>query len=303
MESKPLVTVLMPSYNEPEKFISETIESVLKQTYSDFEYIIVDDSKSEETIKCIDRYAERDHRIKVIRKDHPKGVSAARNLGIKEAKGFYILNIDADDVCFPDRIENQLSCFQSTDVVAVGGNVKVINEYNEITSIPKPLNPRWDIIQKHLNYGIVDMYQPTSMIKKSVLLEVGGYDENLQCAEDFDLWYKVAVKYKWTIAPVFVIKYRIHGANAHLLKQEMQANLCCIGLIKYSLGVDRCLTKNEFDKLSELIRNNIICQLYIKVRSIKNRYLVKIFGSIRLSNYLANRIIRKFWRKDILQKQ
>ena len=287
----PIVTVLMPSFNEPLRFISKTIESVLNQTYRNFEFIIVDDSTDPITINCIDEYAKNDSRIKVVRKSNKKGVSGARNIGIKEAKGEFIMNIDADDVCYPDRIENQLKGFISDDIQAVGGNLIVIDEFDNITYTPKPLSPSWSDIRKHLNEGIVDMYQPASMIRKSALLNVGCYEELFNCSEDFDLWYKIAINYKWNIVPQCVIKYRVHGNNAHLKMNDLQARLCCIVLIKYSLKIDRCLTQDEYYTLLRIIQSNLYCRLYIYVRCIKNRLLSKVLGILNISNLLAKIII------------
>ena len=298
MDFSPHVTVLMPSFNEPVEFISETIESVLNQTFTDFEFIIVDDSTNEETINCINNYSKKDNRIRIIREDHVKGVSGARNLGIKAAKGDFIVNIDADDVCFPDRIENQLKGFSSDDIVAVGGNVLVINEKNVITRRPEPIDPDWNIISRHLQYGIVDMSQPSSMVRKSTLLEVGGYDELMKCSEDFDLWYKIAINHKWTIVPDLVIKYRVHGNNAHLRLQELQARLCCVVLIKYAFRLDRCLNNNEYDALVSETQSSLICRLYVYVRCTKSRILSTLFGTLRLNELFAKRIIEHYSKSE-----
>ena len=107
-KNKPLVSVIMATFNEQERFIKESIDSILGQTYQNLELLIADDSTNNDTIRVIDDFARRDNRVKVIRKESRMGFVKALNIALKEAKGEYIARMDGDDVALPDRFKKQI---------------------------------------------------------------------------------------------------------------------------------------------------------------------------------------------------
>ena len=141
MNNFPLVSIITPSYNS-EKYIIETIESVLAQTYKNWEVIIVDDLSTDDSLQIIEQYAQKDRRIKVIRSKQNRGPAKARNRAIEEAKGKYIAFLDSDDVWFPDKLEKQITFMQENNLVltysayeTMDENSKYINTRNIQTTI------------------------------------------------------------------------------------------------------------------------------------------------------------------------
>lgn len=127
---QPKITVLMSCYNA-ERWLSEAIESVLVQTYKDFEFIIVDDGSSDNTPEIIKRYADIDHRIRVISKTN-SGLTDSLNAGISQAKGEWIARLDADDICLPHRLEEQVKYVKNNPkIVLLGSGCIEINEHGK----------------------------------------------------------------------------------------------------------------------------------------------------------------------------
>lgn len=121
----PKVTVLMPAYNA-EKYIETAIESILNQTYKDFEFIIVNDCSTDSTLDIIERYAKQDKRIKIISNKENQKIAQTLNNGLKEAKGKYIARLDADDWSYPERLEKQVNFMEENpDVVLSSGNMEI----------------------------------------------------------------------------------------------------------------------------------------------------------------------------------
>jgi len=141
MHSTPLVSIITPSYNS-EKYISETIASVLAQTYKNWEMIIVDDVSTDDSLQIIEQYVQKDSRIKLIRSKGNVGPSGARNRAIKEANGNYIAFLDSDDVWFPEKLEKQINFLTENSLVVtysayetMDKNSKYINTRNIQTTI------------------------------------------------------------------------------------------------------------------------------------------------------------------------
>lgn len=109
--TEPLVSVIMATFNEPKKYIEESVSSILKQTHQNFELLIADDSTNEETIKTVDEFAAKDSRIVVIRKSKRMGFVHALNESLCQVKGEYIARMDADDIAHFDRLEKQVAFF------------------------------------------------------------------------------------------------------------------------------------------------------------------------------------------------
>ncbi len=126
---KELVSIITPCYNG-EKYINETIESVLKQTYPNFEMIIVDDGSKDNSVKIINRYQEKDERIKLLRQKNA-GSAAARNNGIRHANGRYIALLDADDVWLANFLEEQIDFMREKNTVCVFSSYDRINKHSQ----------------------------------------------------------------------------------------------------------------------------------------------------------------------------
>ncbi len=190
--SQKLVSVVIPAWNI-EKYITQTIESVLCQTYQNIEIIIINDGSTDGTGKILDQYANHDTRIIVFNQTN-KGISVARNKGFAMATGEYLCIIDADDIMMPNKIESQV-CFLEKHPSADFVYSKVFyfnDETNDIFIRDLKTPDGSDIIYRTLlRHG--NFISPNAVLfKRSVFETCGGFDESLLSSEDFDYWLKLA---------------------------------------------------------------------------------------------------------------
>jgi GT2 family glycosyltransferase len=220
---KPLVSVAMVVYNN-EPFLTEAIESILTQTFRDFEFIIVVDLGSGDRSESIVRqFQAKDDRIRSLFIRHCS-LPEARNAGCFLAKGRYIALMDADDVALKDRLSRQVEFMESHPQVGVlGGAMELIDATGRsFSTIDYPLEDR-DL--RPALFRANSFAQPTVMTRKEAFVSVGGYRDVFVKAEDYDLWLRVAVAGQWRLANLeaVVVKYRIHPnqRTQNDLKQEV----------------------------------------------------------------------------------
>lgn len=193
-KEKKIVSVIIPAYNI-EKYISQTIESVIGQTYKDLEIIIVNDGSTDNTDKIIQEYAKKEGRIIALNQKN-KGPSAARNYGFSVAKGDYFCIIDGDDIMMPEKIESQINFLEnnlSADFTysKVYYFIDIINDiYIRNLAV---VNGSHNVYKKLLKYGT--FITPNSIFfKRDVFDKFGGFDEELRSSEDFDYWLSLSQK-------------------------------------------------------------------------------------------------------------
>ena len=134
--NKPKVSVITPVYNA-EKYLSETIESVLKQTYKSFEYLLIDDCSTDNSASIIKEFEEKDSRVRYIKLTENSGAAVARNRGLEEAKGRYVAFVDSDDKWYPEKLERQLDFMENNHKAFTYTNYEHITEEGEVLSSPK----------------------------------------------------------------------------------------------------------------------------------------------------------------------
>lgn len=215
MQNDPLVSVITPAYNA-EKFIAETIESILNQTFKDFEYIILNDKSTDNTLKIIQEYAKKDSRIIVIDNEKNLGIAGNRNEGIKKAKGKYIVWQDADDISLPMRIEKQCQFMEEHPEVGIMGGFLEIFDESGIVGIRK-----YDANDENLRKKIFlfsPVAQPASIVRKKALDEAGEYNLEYPPAEDIDMSFRIGMKYSFANLQEVTIRYREHPNSATFTK-------------------------------------------------------------------------------------
>jgi len=188
--NNPLVSVIMPVFNSA-SFLASAIDSILFQTYTNFELIIIDDASTDKSRQIISQYAKKDKRIKFIKNKINLGVSLSTNIGISQAKGQFIAKMDSDDISLPSRLEKQIKYLQKHPrTIAVGGQCMVINETNQIIgnkNFPLHSNQTKDMI-----FWAVPIQQPTIIINKSLLPKnFTWYSKSKSSAEDVDLMFRL----------------------------------------------------------------------------------------------------------------
>ena len=204
-KQKPLFSIIMPAYNA-EAHIEEAMQSILRQTYQNFELIIINDGSTDNTQEIIDKYKASDHRIKSYKQKN-KGVVAAANLAASHATGRYITRHDADDVSFPTKLQDFLDTFNKhPEAILVTGNIEVIDELGQFvrTGITPPSN---DLL-KYTLYVYNPIPNGATAIKRDLFEQVGGYSDVF--AEDLHLWTKLYELGEFASTNTFVYKWRIN---------------------------------------------------------------------------------------------
>ena len=197
MVDKPKVSVIVPAYNVS-KYIPEALASLEKQTFSDFEVLVVDDGSTDDTAAVVQKFCQRDTRFNLLQKPNG-GLSSARNYGIRHARGEYIALLDGDDIYHRDKIATHVArLYDKPDVGVVYSASQTIRDDGKPTFISlsgKPVhsNPLLALLCKNfVGHG------SNAVFRRCLIDEVGGFDENLRSWEDVDLWLRIAAMLKWS---------------------------------------------------------------------------------------------------------
>jgi len=214
LESKmqlPHVSIIIPTYNR-KSLLTKAIDSVLKQTYTNFELIVVDDGSNDGTYDLLKYYA---FKLKTLAQTN-KGVSAARNLGIKAAKGQLITFLDSDDLWLPDKLKHQVAFFKHNPTALICQTEEIwIRNGKRVNPKKRHQKPNGMIFEQSLALCLVS---PSAvMLRRALLDEVGLFDEALPACEDYDLWLRICWKY-----PVYLIDEPLiikHGGHSDQLSR------------------------------------------------------------------------------------
>lgn len=249
MQNRPKLSVLMPAYNA-EKYIAEAIDSILNQTFKDFEFIIIDDCSTDGTWRIIQEYAKRDNRIVVFKNNQNLGIAGNRNKLISLARGKYIVWQDADDASMLYRIEHQYKFMEENlEVGILGGWLQFFNEKGS-QSIRKYAPDDKNLRKNIFRYSPVA--QPGAIIRSKCFDELGQYNLKYPAAEDIDMSFRIGSKYKFANLQEIVIKYRENKGSATFTKLK-KIELDTINIRKkYSKG--RGYNMTVFDKIYNSIQ-------------------------------------------------
>ena len=227
------VSVIMGVYND-EKFVTDAIQSILNQTYTNFEFIICDDCSKDSSPNVIETFAQKDPRIVILHNSTNQGLATSLNNCIAVANGEYIARMDSDDVALPIRLQEEVSFLDShPEYAVVGAQVEYINNNSEPY---RTSNFATDISTTDVIHR-VSVVHPTTMIRKSVIDEVHGYTVNKMTrrAEDYDLWCKIVEK-----------GYALHNLDKILLKYR--EDTVSFKKRKYEYRIDEFNIKNYWRK-------------------------------------------------------
>lgn len=220
MSTNPLVSVVLPVYNG-EKYLSEAIASILSQTFSDFEFIIIDDGSTDGSSEIVDRWAKLDRRIRVISREN-RGLVYSLNEGINAATGKYIARMDADDVSDPRRFQSQVDYLEcNSDVVLLGVRVYPSRFMNwRFLGLSGKLNTTWGLVFRN-NVGHPGVMLRTDILKKHSL----NYRTDYLYAEDFKLWSEMVRYGLADILPQSLLYYRPHDKSLSIQHRNEQATV------------------------------------------------------------------------------
>ena len=268
----PKVSVIIPAFN-CDSYIHDSITSILTQSFSNFEVIIIDDGSTDKTNSIINELAISDSRINILRTKN-LGIVSALNLGISKSKGEYIARMDGDDIAHPTRIEHQVSLLDSDpNLIACGSNIEKFGAYSDITKYPI------DSATCKLTLLFENCFaHPTVMFKKNKLsLNSNIYSEKYMYAEDYYLWSRLVEHGNLKNIRTPLLKYRIHSQQTGSKKRNIQTtshihisqeNMSKIGL------------HYEFESLRKII--------------FPNGYLERLYSVIHLMNIFLKLLNLKY---------
>ena len=189
-----LISVIMSVYNG-EKYLVQAIDSILNQTYQNFEFIIIEDCSTDNSLDILEEYAKKDSRIKIIKKEKNigiKGFIKNLNLGMSLAKGKYIARMDADDISLPERFQKQVDFLENNpEITLVGAQLNLINEQNKITGEAIAALQHRDIVKRITSQ--IQLFHPVIMFRKDQNIQ---YREKFIYCEDYDLYLNLITQGK-----------------------------------------------------------------------------------------------------------
>ena len=206
-KSRPMVSVVMSAYNS-ERFIGEAIQSILNQTWKDFELIILDDCSRDDTPKIISEYTKVDRRIKPFSNKVNLGGCLSLDRGMKAAKGKYIAVMDNDDWSYPDRLKKQVDFLEKHPGVGIVGGTMEIMDENGIISAKRQYHRNDTSIRKNI-FRYSPFSHPLIMVRRSVLETVGYSNCEFAPADDYEMYFRIGTVSKFANLKDTILKYRV----------------------------------------------------------------------------------------------
>ena len=264
----PKISVIMSVYNG-EKYLKEAIESILNQTFKDFEFIIINDGSIDGTTEILEKYDRQDARVKIINQEN-MGLTKSLNKGIKLAKGEYIARMDADDIALPERFEKQTEFMKKyPEIGAVGCWYYLIDKDGEIIKKCRPPT-KFSEIKKAL-LSIAPLIHPGTMFKKRALQKVNFYDESFKYAQDRDLLLRILKYYQLSVVPEFLFKFR-YTKESISLQKEIEQKKCGLK------AITQAIKNGIYPKWYYIFTLRYLISIYLPkpLKSIKDKIFNKI---------------------------
>lgn len=287
----PIVSVVMSVYNG-EKYLHEAIDSVLNQTFADFEFIIINDGSSDKSLSIIQSY--NDKRIVLIDNDGNKGLIFSLNKGLEIAKGKYVARMDADDICLPERFDLQVKQFENLPNAMIVGSDYYLLEGDKNTYI-KNINDSG--YQKAVLLFTPCFCHPTVMMKNVFKEKQVFYDKEFIHAEDYKLWTDLYAFGEYSNINKPLLKYRHHASQISNQKNESQLSISKRIRENYLDKLKFKLSEKQFDVLNT-IGNNTFISSFDTLKNIEDCLLhLELQNSIHHSfnTQSFNRFLFKFW--------
>lgn len=203
-KSSPLISVLLPVYNV-ETFLGDAIRSILSQTVTNFELLLLDDCSTDRTVQIASSFAKSDARIKIVSFTQKRGLVALLNEGIRLSKGDFIARMDGDDVALPTRFEEQLKQLKLTGADICGTWIECFGALKTVAKFPSTHTQC--LIQSLFG---VPLAHPAAMVRREVYEQI-SYSSFYERAEDYELWYRCFVAgFRFTNVPKVLLRYRMH---------------------------------------------------------------------------------------------
>lgn len=250
----PKVSVVMSVYNGSHYYLQEAVNSILNQTFTDFEFIIIDDCSTDNQIcQILSEYAKQDQRIKLLKNEANLGLTKSLNKGLSIAQGEYIARMDADDISLKTRLDKQVKVLnEKAEIVLVSCNLEYINSNGEKVGECKRDAPPHIVAWNLLFYNHIGGHSQV-MFRRNPVIELGGYSEAIPYAQDYELWLRLLNIGDFFILPETLLKYRQGDANKiSIQKKEEQKRYLLLSVGK---NIEKLIGLKLTDKEIEALEN------------------------------------------------
>lgn len=315
---KELISVIMSAYNEKESDLKESIESILNQTYSEIELIIVNDNPSNLELKRIlESYCEKDSRIRIIYNASNMGLARSLNAALQSAKGEFIARMDADDISVNNRLELQYKYLKShNDCDLVSSNRVDIDEDSNLIGTDTRFHIHDEYLKDVIRYGSVIIH-PTVMGRKKLFEEMQGYN-NFRAAQDYDLWIRIlGTGHKVHIMEEQLLKYRMRSdsitkgnfyrqylySKLALERQSLRESTGDKAMIYSQEEIDNFLNKNRLNEKEYVQRfNDLYWSIHNNISKRNIAGLLALAPQILRLPEMKNVLIKEYRFKKALKK-
>jgi glycosyltransferase involved in cell wall biosynthesis len=211
----PRVSVIIPVFNS-ERYLAEAVESILTQTFRDFEVLLLDDGSTDGSVTIAQQLAARDGRVRLINGGH-HGVVHWRNVGLNEAKGEYVAMMDSDDVAVAERLARQVEFLDANpECGAVGAQAVRIDPDGDAIDFWRVPESHEEIDASNMREGCSAIINPSVLMRTSTVRAVGGYRAGFDSSEDYDLFLRLAEVARLANLPDVLLRYRLHAKSLTL---------------------------------------------------------------------------------------
>jgi glycosyltransferase involved in cell wall biosynthesis len=291
-ELPPRISVLMCVYNGQD-YLADAVQSVLHQTFGDFEFLIVNDGSTDRSAAILSSFG--DQRIRIIDNGNNLGLIRSLNIGLDAAKGEFVARMDADDICTPDRFQKQIAFFDSHPDVGICGSWLSIIDKQEVYKFPLTHD---EIKLAMLGYNPVA--HPSVMLRSSALNRSGmRFDPDFPDAEDYELWTRVVLTTRFANLPETLLRYRKHDKQVTQKKMDLvntTSGRIKIGLLS-SLGISPTETERKLhlflfnDQYKELRTDELLPEA--------DAWMNKIVSANLRFQQFDDRRLRALWRAKV----
>jgi len=294
-----LISVIMPVYNS-QVFLEESIKSILNQTYKRFEFIIINDGSTDNSLEIIKKYQEQDFRVIVINREN-KGIARSLNEGIFISKGKYIARMDSDDISLPQRLEKQIAFMEShTDVGVCATWIEIFGD--EIATRKIGRFSKDDQVLKTSLLFSVPFPHPSVMIRTSAIKKKYKYNIKYDAIEDYKLWLDMSKTTKFSTVPEILLKYRqVHTSYSHTAEKSFEHRFKLtkkiFSEITSSLGMNNTMEEDRIHFILGLNKRISTYNLDVYKALI---YINKILDSNNIKHVFDQKKLQKLLLKKIL---
>ncbi|TDE46047.1 glycosyltransferase family 2 protein [Flavobacterium rhamnosiphilum] len=285
----PKITVLMPVYN-CELYIKEAVDSILSQTFDDFEFLIIDDASTDKTVGIIKTY--NDSRIKLIEKIVNTGYTNSLNYGLTIAHGEYIARMDGDDISLPTRFEKQVNFLDANTEVVVCGTLYSIIGSGKVVKYPEA--------HEQIKLGMLKencIVHPSVMMRKQLLDEFSIiYDITKEPAEDYDMWVQLISLGKFYNIQEALLNYRFHEFQVSVKRTDQQKKVAIDTRLKLLIGRCDGIKLEEEEVLRKILANELLYDF--NEIEIFNKAKQKIIKSNALFFFEPNELHKYFFQLE-----